>query len=172
MRKSGLLFTALYLKQCGSCLMMAYGGVKRPPELLPVPVSLTRSGYPTIIPSFHRRLIDIRYDRSNQLVRMYLSWFGLAKLILLAKRISKDTFSSITTPVADVDRVLSICHELKGTFHDLMSWYVPRLPSRPVFQGMRWVPSWKSTANSVKPKIKGPPSPFTDLFADMFGYGV
>lgn len=53
-RKSGFLFTSLYLKQCSSSLQMAYGGIPKPPELLPVPVSLNRSGYPCIIPRFHR----------------------------------------------------------------------------------------------------------------------
>lgn len=53
-RKSGLLFTALYLKQCSSSLQAAYGGVPHVPALLPVPVSLTPKGSPRIIPSFHR----------------------------------------------------------------------------------------------------------------------
>lgn len=39
-KKSGPLFTALYLKQCASSLQMAYGGDKRPHERLPVPISL------------------------------------------------------------------------------------------------------------------------------------
>ena len=54
-RKSGLLFTALYLKQCSSALQKADAGdpVK---GLSPFPVSLTRSGYPRIIPAFHRDL--------------------------------------------------------------------------------------------------------------------
>lgn len=49
---SGLLFTALYLKQCSSSLQTAYGGIRRPHDLLPVPVSLSRSGIPSIIPPF------------------------------------------------------------------------------------------------------------------------
>lgn len=49
-RKSVFWFTSLYLKQCSSSLQMAYGGIPKPPELLPVPVSLNRSGYPRIIP--------------------------------------------------------------------------------------------------------------------------
>lgn len=56
-RKSGYLHLALYLKQCNTCLMTAYGGVNRPNGSLSVPVSLTRSGYPKIIPSFHRKMI-------------------------------------------------------------------------------------------------------------------
>lgn len=45
-RKSGTLFTALYLKQCAVSLQQAYAGSESPKTLLPFPVSLTRSGYP------------------------------------------------------------------------------------------------------------------------------
>lgn len=47
-RKSGFLFTALYLNVLCHCCPGKQTG------LLPFPVSLTRSGYPRIIPSFHR----------------------------------------------------------------------------------------------------------------------
>lgn len=56
-RKSGWLFCALYLKQAASSLMMAYGGDKFIHPENAVPVSLTRSGLPRIIPSHHRRMI-------------------------------------------------------------------------------------------------------------------
>lgn len=74
-RKSGALFVALYLKQCASSLQKAYGGTKSPPDLLPFPVSLTRSGYPRIIPRFHRRMIYRRDDKADILVKIYLSFF-------------------------------------------------------------------------------------------------
>lgn len=48
-KRWGWLFLALYLKQCASCLMTAYGGDKKAPDFLPVSVSLTRSGYPRIV---------------------------------------------------------------------------------------------------------------------------
>lgn len=47
-RRSGMQHTALYLKECASCLQRAYGGDKFTHDALPVPVSLNRSGYPTI----------------------------------------------------------------------------------------------------------------------------
>ncbi|KAI3670754.1 hypothetical protein L2E82_53744 [Cichorium intybus] len=53
-RKKGRSFGSSSAKvdffQCSSSLQMAYGGIPKPPELLPVPVSLNRSGYPRIIP--------------------------------------------------------------------------------------------------------------------------
>lgn len=40
-RKSGPLFTALYLKQCAVSLQQAYAGVPKKSGLLSVPLSLT-----------------------------------------------------------------------------------------------------------------------------------
>ena len=70
----------------------AYGGVPFKPDLLPVPVSLTRSGYPRIIPPFHRLEIYKKNERSDLLVKVYLSFFSLATVICLAKKIDKTTF--------------------------------------------------------------------------------
>ena len=92
-RKAGLLFTALYLKQCGSSLQKAYGGDPST-GLLPFPVSLTRKGYPTIIPSFHRKMIYSKDEKADMLVQLSLSWFSLAKVIQLAKPLHQATFES------------------------------------------------------------------------------
>lgn len=107
-RKSGLLHCALYLKQCSSSLQQAYGGTKHLPQLLPVPIALTRSGLPTIIPAHHRRAIRVGDERSDRLVKLYLSWFTLSKLIALAKPIKRSTFEPITTQPLDNDRIMSI----------------------------------------------------------------
>jgi hypothetical protein len=75
-RGSGLLFTALYLKLCASSLQIAYGGIRTPPGLLPTPVSLTRSGFPRIIPKHHRQQMRRRDERADLLVKVYLSFFS------------------------------------------------------------------------------------------------
>lgn len=81
----------------------------------PYPSFWTRSGYPRIIPSFHRKLI---YNTRGMiivivLVQIYLSFGTLAKVVCLAKKVSKDTFSSIITPVLDLDFVLSLMYDIK-----------------------------------------------------------
>lgn len=43
-RKSGPLFTALYLKQCSVALQRYYAGNRVDKEMLPIYMSLTRSG--------------------------------------------------------------------------------------------------------------------------------
>jgi hypothetical protein len=141
--KSGLLFTALYLKQCSSSLQMAYGGVKKPPELLPLPISLTRNAYPRIIPAYHIRIIYRKDDRADLLVKCYLSFFSLSKVIILAKRVDKNTFKSIVTPIQDMDRVLSLVSS-KEFLPILTHRYLPFLQKIPIHQGISWVPTWKS----------------------------
>lgn len=95
---SGLLFTALYLKQCGVALQRFYAGSPIQKEPLSTAVSLTRSGIPRIIPKYHRMIIRRRDSRSDRLVKLYLSWFGLSRIVELAKPIGKATFKSIITP--------------------------------------------------------------------------
>lgn len=77
MRKSGALHVALYLKQCAGSLQLAYGGDKRPPELLVVSVSLTLKGYPRIIPPFIRQKMYRKDEIADLLVKCWLSFFSL-----------------------------------------------------------------------------------------------
>ena len=93
-RKSGWLFVALYLKQASTtCLMQYYSTTgKYKPDSLSVSISLTRSGLSRIIPPYHRKMISKRDDRADVLVRLYLSAFTAAKIIRLAKKVSRATF--------------------------------------------------------------------------------
>lgn len=150
-KKSGLLFTALYLKQCGLSLAKAYAG-DYVPSLLPVPVSLTRSGYPRIIPAYHRRKIIRRDDEADQLVQLYLSWFSLAKVIQLAKPVSKSTFSSIVAEPKDLGTILEVCDQVKTRSRTLIRKYIPWVSTIPVEQGISWEPTWKATPNIKIPK--------------------
>lgn len=146
-RRSGPLFCALYLKQCSSCLQTAYGGIKHKPFALPIYVSLTRSGYPVIIPSFHRKMILRRDDKGDFLVKLYLSWFSLAKLVRLCAPVSNATFKSIITPVEDDQKVMDVVSELSDRFKSIIDTYMPWISSIPVKQGFRWVPTWKALPN-------------------------
>ena len=145
-RKSGLLFTALYLKQCSSALMKAYAN---DPIVgtSPFPVSLTRSGYPRIIPAFHRRIIYRKDERSDKVVQLYLTWFSVAKVIVLAKPITKETFRSITDLPKDMDSVRSVVGELKTHGMELIYRYLPGISTIPIHQGISWEPTWKSVPN-------------------------
>lgn len=110
-KKSGFLFTALYLKQCSTCLMQYYAQHEGEKAQLPVFVSLTRTGLPRIIPPFHRQILRRRDSKADLIVKIYLSWFSLAKLVPLAPKVSKKTFSSMTQECISLDRVLSICSD-------------------------------------------------------------
>lgn len=157
-QKSGMLATCLYLKQCSSSLQIAYGGVKEKHRLLPVPVSLSRSGYPRMIPSFHRLMIYKKDDRADQLVQMYLSFFALCKIIELAKKVSyKNTFKSITAPT-DLEAVSEWCGELRDHLRSFILRYLPFSLAIPLEQGFSWVPTWKTlpTHARVKQLFKEP----------------
>lgn len=131
--RSGLLFVALYLKQCSSFLQKAYGGDPTT-GLLPVPVALTRQGYRTIIPSFHRRMIYRKDDKADQLVQLSLSWFSLAKLIPLAPPISKGTFESIVSPLSPDIRPDGLIETFKSEFHKQVRvyFYIPFVSTIPI----------------------------------------
>ena len=89
-RKSG---TSLYLKQCVVHLQQDYAGSPISVGSSAVNVSLSRAGLPTIIPKHHRFIIMKRGERGDRLVRLYLSWFSVCRVLPLAKRISKATCS-------------------------------------------------------------------------------
>lgn len=111
---------------------------------LPVPVSLTKLGYPRIFPRFHRRRMYRRDERADSLVQLYLSFFSLYRIILIGKKINKSTFESIVTPVADMDAVYQFVTEIKSSFADLIQRYIPDIRSIPLDQGMQWTPTWKA----------------------------
>ena len=144
-QKSGFLYTALYLKQCAVSLQRYYAGNYHKGDLLSVPVSLTRCGIPKIIPAVLRKHVRAKSDRGDKLVKLYLSWFGLAKLILVAKKVTKATFSSMASPHPDIGRVLEVLDEIKTSFRDLQPIYLPHLQNIPLELGMSWEPTWKST---------------------------
>lgn len=142
-RKCGWLFLALYLKQCSSSLQIAYAGVCTRHNLLPVMVSLTRAGYPRIIPSFHRNMIKKGDDRADRLVQLYLSFFTISKIIELAKKVSSSTFKSIVEPT-DLEAASEFCGRLRESFPDLIGRYLPWVSTIPLNQGITWLPTWKA----------------------------
>lgn len=143
LRTSGLLFTALYLKQCSVALQQYYAGsVNVGPEIY---VSLSRSGIPTIIPVHHRHLIKARGERGDFLVRLYLSWFSISRVIKLAKPAA--TLKSIITDPPDIDAVKEVMGMVKSMFPTLINRYCPWISTIPLEKGLRWVPTWKSLPN-------------------------
>lgn len=132
-RKSGWLFVALYLKQASTCLMQYYA-VDSPssPSELSVPISLTRSGLPRIIPPYHRKMIRLRNERSDMLVRCSLSALSLAKVIRLAKKVSKTTFSSITDrPQVPIRDLVNKSLDMFSQTREYLERYIPKISTIP-----------------------------------------
>nr|DAC76753.1 TPA_inf: RNA-dependent RNA polymerase [Beta vulgaris mitovirus 1] len=147
-KKSGWLFLALYLKQCNAVLMQYRGSSGPVDRNLSVPVSLSRSGLPIIIPSFHRKVIMCRNERSDVVIQFYLSLFSINRMIPLAKKVSKDTFQSIITPPHRLDTIQTTSSELKTKLKMLFKRYLPHVDRIPLKQGMRFEPTWKALPTS------------------------
>lgn len=75
-RRSGFLYTALYLKECTVSLQRYYAGCYSKNDTMSAPVSLTRCGIPKTV---LRKHVRAKSDHGDYLVRIYLSWFGLSK---------------------------------------------------------------------------------------------
>ncbi|GMN19136.1 hypothetical protein TIFTF001_045135 [Ficus carica] len=75
-RKSGPLFTALYLKQCSVALQRYYAGNRVDKEMLPIYVSLTRSGIPRIIPE----VCSLMKTHFNEIRRKSFPWISTIPL--------------------------------------------------------------------------------------------
>lgn len=82
-------------------------------------------------------------DKADQLVKIYLSFFSISRLIKLAKRVDKSTFESICSPT-DTDRAYEFCGEVRPLLRPLFARYCPWPPTIPLNQGMKWDPTWKS----------------------------
>lgn len=137
-RKSGFLFLSLYLKQCKVGIHKLCAG---DPVFQPSPsISLTRSGVPRIIPSFHRKKIK---EADPVIVQMYLSFCTVSKAIQLAARVRSKLFDSITVP-SDLDSVTETVGKLKPYMRPLIRRYVPGIEKIPLHQGLRFVPTWKA----------------------------
>lgn len=146
-RKSGLLFTSLYLKQCTVHLQQYYAESKFKGSTPAVKVCLSRAGLPTIIPVHHRHIIMRRGERGDKLVKLYLSWFSICRVLPLAKRVSKATFTSMLNPQQNVDKMKWLLGVLKEQFTHLQSMYLPWISQIPLLKGISWEPTWKSTPN-------------------------
>lgn len=141
---------ALYLKQCSVLLQLYYGG--EPPEAShSVWVATGRQGLPKIIPVHHRRLISVRDDRSDMLVKLYLSALSLYKIVKLAKPLSYANIASIEDLSVNSAGTMNMCVEwLKECHHRIIPRYLSQVHRIPIYMGLRWVPTWKSVPNQCK----------------------
>lgn len=164
-RKSGLLFTALYLKQCSVALQQYYAESQRNsnPSVM---VELSRSGIPTIIPVHHRHIIIKLNARSDYLVKMYLSWFSLCRIIKLASRVDETTFYSIVSEPVKGHRIRLVINLLETAFNQIWPMYMPWLPKYSLYKGIEWKPTFKSTPNDDR-RFKTFPGAIGNIFSSL-----
>lgn len=132
--------------------MRLYGGQFYRHLPLPHPISLTRSGLPRKIPSFHRQMIKKRdAAKADSLVRLYLSFYSCSKPILVRKKMSF-AFTSIVSPPASVVPI-ALLEELEAKCLSLAERYIPRAFDIPMNAGFRWFPQWSSSP--IKQSLAG-----------------
>lgn len=124
------------------------------PTTLSPSVSLTRSGLPRIILiiflSYHRKKIR---DGNSYIVRLYMSLFSVSKLITLAPRVRRSTFQSLIEPsdLESISTVFRFRNEAQYWFGNgkLVIRYIPGVKRIPLWQGLRFVPTWKSVPSNA-----------------------
>lgn len=67
--------------------------------------------------SYHRRIIFRKDDRADRLVRWYLSWFSLSKVIQFSKSFSKENNDSITKPPTEGVGILRVTKSKESFSH-------------------------------------------------------
>lgn len=86
-------------------------------------------------------MIRKRDEKADKLVKLYLSFFTLSRLILIAKK-SNYQYSSIVKPGKDISLVLQ---ELSDRFTTLIERYIPKVREIPLITGLKWLPMWSAS---------------------------
>jgi hypothetical protein len=80
-------------------------------------------------------------DKADSLVHISLSFFSLAKVILVTKGISKSTFKSIVSPWDNPESVVEMVGSIKVDLLPILRRYVPWVSTIPLRQEIRWAPT-------------------------------
>lgn len=115
-----------------------------------LPVSLSRSGYPRIIPSFIRHKMYRKDDTSDTLVRIWLSLFSLSRIVLAAKKVDRSIFDPIVSPVTNFDRAYEFVNRVAETLPRLIARYTPWISQLPLHQGLLWEPTCSQLSNQFR----------------------
>lgn len=85
-------------------------------------------------------------------MKLYLSFFTLARAIPLAKRLTNKLVESIVTPT-DSDQMVDVVNDITADWESLIRTYVPRIGSIPMCQGITWSPSWKAVPSRGRKSV-------------------
>lgn len=80
----------------------------------------------------------------SELVKFDLSLFSVTGIIPLAKKVSKETFSSIVSPPDNIESIVEIVGLIKADLKVLLKRYLPHVDKLPLYQGLKFVPTWKA----------------------------
>jgi len=142
-KKAGPLFLARYLKACLGCLMWYVAGRQGPRPKLAVPVSLTKTGLPRIIPSGLRR--EIR-ERNYRVIRLIVSVFSIYRLIKVparkaASRYGENVYHKGWNPS---EATLEVSRSLATHFWAVLRRRAPRIEDLNLRSSLFWFQSYTS----------------------------
>lgn len=100
---------------------------------------------------FHRKLSGRQDVRADVVVKIYRKVLTMAKLIKLAKPVSKETFQSLLSPPSDQRKVAMASVEIKKKVPLLFRKYIPDISTIPLQSGISWRPTWKAKAPNMRP---------------------
>lgn len=83
-------------------------------------------------------MIRRRDDKADALVKVYFSFFTLARILELAPRVTKETFKSITDLPEDMGSIAGWVEEFKVNIPSLINRYCPwisQIPLQPLMKG-------------------------------------
>lgn len=119
-------------------------------------------------------MIRKRDERADIIVKLYLSALSISKVIPLAPRVSKKTFSTIITPLTkeQEESVSNFSELFVRDLPDLIQRYLPKVTQIPLQQGIRWRPSWKALPNYAVRRVLGmEASPYVYLPLELKAFG-
>lgn len=153
-KKSGLLFTGIYLKQVGFHLQQYVGGTRPLAHNQKVYISLTRSGIPRFIPPIYRK--RLRGEIDPLVVRIVLSVCTLSRIIKILPRSKRQIdVSNISTEgshlTSTVVETIAFFEDRAYAFYDR---YCPSLHYHPLRLGYRFRPILSSGPNTSFPVHK------------------
>ncbi|DAB41747.1 RNA-dependent RNA polymerase [Dahlia pinnata mitovirus 1] len=150
-RKSGLLFTAKYLKQAQGLVMWYVGsGSVSPRPKLSMHMKLTRCGLPCMIPSHFRKLIR---KGDMKVIRLVLTVLAFHRIMKVGtdgwNRVNHTTIHH--PKYKDNAATQEWCKTLLQSAGSMLSAYVPGYKEIPIKFGFSWEPVFTSGPNTYKP---------------------
>lgn len=152
-KKSGPLFTGMYLKQVSFLVMWYVGGEKGKTPVHKTAVSTTRSGIPRIIPPYYRKKLRMN---DPVVIQIVLSLCTLSRLIMVLPK-GGLRFNPLTVQDNSFDLhpvTSAMCDALQDASATMLAMYAPEFCQMPLKLGFDFKPMFSSSPCTILNPIK------------------